>query len=278
MKIAVLSGKGGTGKTFVSVNLAASVENSLYVDCDVEEPNGLLFLPCPDTEERAVSVMLPHFDADRCVGCRACTDFCQFNALAFIAGKPKVFAEVCHSCGGCSLVCPSGAVSEIPKPIGKLKLGESGQVGVISGELNIGEASGVPIIRSALREATARNAPLTVIDCPPGSACTVTECISCADYCITVAEPTLFGLHDLGMVTELIQKLNKPCGVVINKWDGDFPPLEAFCSEKGLPILARIPFSRQLASLISEGHLASKDSTEAREIFSRLAQGLGGEL
>ena len=147
MKIAVLSGKGGTGKTFAAVNLAAVAGRSLYVDCDVEEPNGHLFFKPENVAETPVSVSVPVVDAMLCSGCRTCVSFCKYNALAFIGGKVKVFDDICHSCGGCSLLCPAKAITEEPKPIGLIRRGQSGDVAVCTGMLNIGEASGVPGVR-----------------------------------------------------------------------------------------------------------------------------------
>ncbi|MEF2825091.1 MAG: 4Fe-4S binding protein, partial [Peptococcaceae bacterium] len=217
MKIAVLSGKGGTGKTFVSVNLSVTAPQALYVDCDVEEPNGHLFLKPEAVSTSKVVKRLPVFDAEKCTGCRACLDFCRFNALAYIKDKPMVFKDVCHSCGGCELICKHGAVSEEAVEIGHIDVGMHNHVEVASGFLNIGEASGIAIIQGLLRHADAYKDDNIVIDCPPGSACSVVESIQDADYCILVAEPTVFGAHNFEMVHELVTIMNKPCGVVINK-------------------------------------------------------------
>lgn len=275
MRIAVLSGKGGTGKTFVSTNLASIVNGSVYVDCDVEEPNGKLFFKCSDFKEKTVTRLLPEFLSDKCCGCRKCVDFCKFNALAFVGGAVRLFDEVCHSCRGCFLVCGEGAISEKNVAVGRLEEGIYGGTTVICGEMNIGEASGVPIIREAIRCAFSKNAPLTVIDCPPGSACTVTESIVMADCCVLVAEPTVFGLHNLKMVLELAQKLSKPCFLLINKYDGEFLPLEELCRESGLPVVARIPFKKQYAESISEGVILSEKDPEIREIFVHLLESMG---
>ena len=147
MKIAVLSGKGGAGKTFVAVNLAAAAVKATYIDCDVEEPNGRLFWKPEEVHSTPVCTLLPDFDAEKCTGCRKCVDFCRFHALLYIKGKPMLFPEVCHSCGGCMLVCPEGAIHEAPKQIGVLEEGRHGDVKVVTGVLNPGEASGTPLIR-----------------------------------------------------------------------------------------------------------------------------------
>lgn len=205
MKIACLSGKGGAGKTLVAVNLAATAGNCTYIDCDVEEPNGRFFLKPENIWMDSVDSLLPDFDAGRCTGCRQCVDFCRFHALMYIKEKPMVFSEVCHSCGGCMLVCPEDAITEKPKPIGMLEVGSHGKIKVVTGILNPGEATGVPIIREALKLAEG----MTIIDCPPGSACSVMESVMDADYCLLVAEPTAFGFHNFRMVHELVTLLKK---------------------------------------------------------------------
>ena len=275
MKLAVLSGKGGTGKTLLSVNLAAAAGRGTYVDCDVEEPNGRLFLKPQDIRTEPVTTLLPAFDAAKCDGCRKCVDFCRFNALIYIREKPKVFPEVCHSCGGCRLVCPTGAIREEPKEVGHLELGHHGSLDVITGILDPGEASGVPVISAALQKA--ENKPgLTVIDCPPGSACSVMESVTDADYCLLVAEPTAFGFHNFCMVQELCALLGKPCGVVINKMDAPYAPLEDFCQTHSLPVLARIPYDPRTALLASQGKLLYEEAPEMRTLFDGILQKIGG--
>lgn len=269
MKIAVLSGKGGTGKTFVSVNLAALAGRASYIDCDVEEPNGRLFLRPGDVQQAPVYSMIPEFDADRCTGCRKCVEICRFNALVYVGERPIVFPEVCHSCGGCVLACPTGAVREAKRPVGTVETGWYGDVQVVTGILNPGEVSAVPVIKAALKAGRSKE-DLTVIDCPPGSGCSVLESVSRAGYCILVAEPTAFGLHNFQMVAELVQLLKKPWGVVINKEDGTYPPLEEFCTRNAVPVLARIPYSKKLAGLAAAGQIASTHDNETGKLFAQL--------
>jgi MinD superfamily P-loop ATPase len=271
MRIAVLSGKGGTGKTLVSVNLAAAAKQSVYIDCDIEEPNGHLFFKPENVREEQISVQIPEVDEKLCSGCRKCVDFCKFNALAYIKEKLIVFEEVCHSCGGCVLLCPEKAIAEKEKIIGKIQKGISGNVTVKTGILNIGEASGVPIIKRLLNESK-DNKDLTFIDCPPGSACIVMESIKDADYCILVAEPTLFGVHNLNMVYELVRLFDKPFGVVLNKcMDGD-NPAEKYCEEKDIKILGEIPFDNELGRLNSNARIATRESEKYSMIFSAMLQ------
>ncbi|HZJ82528.1 MAG TPA: ATP-binding protein [Clostridia bacterium] len=277
MKIAVLSGKGGTGKTFISVNLAAIAENSQYIDCDVEEPNGHLFFKPDDLETRNITVKIPVVDRELCNGCRACVEFCKFNALAHINNQVMVFEDICHSCGGCSIVCPQNAISEKDKGIGRVEHGNSQGVFVWTGILNPGEPSGVPIIEDLLENKDDR-AETTIIDCPPGSACVVMESIKDADYCVLVGEPTVFGAHNLNMVYELVKLFKKPHGVVLNKIIGEEDPAEDFCVEKGIDILEKIPFSDELGTLNSNALIAVREKDEYKELFSNLLKGIIEEV
>ncbi len=272
MRIACLSGKGGAGKTFVAVNLAAVAGNCTYIDCDVEEPNGHLFLKPENIQTEIVSTLLPQMDGSRCDGCKQCVAFCKFHALVYIKEKPMVFSEVCHSCGGCQLVCPQNAISEVTKGVGVIQIGQHQQITVVSGVLNPGEASGVPVIRQALRHGEG----LTILDCPPGSACSVMETIMDVDCCVLVAEPTAFGFHNFQMVHQLATLLGKPCGVVINKTTQPYPPLEDFCAEHHLPILERIPFHPQLAEQIAQGEIVAQTVPQESTRFTALLQKIGG--
>ena len=274
MKIACLSGKGGAGKTLTAVNLAAAAEKAVYIDCDVEEPNGRLFFRPDHVETETVCSLLPEFDAGACTGCRECVRFCRFHALMYVKDKPMVFSEVCHSCGGCSLVCPEKAITEKKKPIGILETGDSQTVRVVTGILTPGEASGVPVIREALKKAEG----LTIIDCPPGSACSVMESVMDADFCILVAEPTAFGFHNFQMVCQLVSLLGKKSGVVINKQEAPWEPLERFCRDQGLPILARIPYDPQIAAMASDGRIVAREDPRLREMFSHILHTIGGSL
>ena len=277
MKIAVLSGKGGTGKTLVSVNLAATAKESIYIDCDVEEPNGHLFFKPEDIKSEKISVMMPFVDEKLCNGCRKCVDFCKFNAIAYINNRLIFFDEVCHSCGGCVLLCPEKALSEREKIIGEVQRGVSENVIVMTGILNTGEASGIPIIKNLL-ENIPENKGFSFIDCPPGSACIVMESIKDADYCIFVAEPTLFGVHNLSMVYELVKLFDKPYGVVLNKCLEGENPAEKFCIEKGIKILGKIPYDNELGTLNSNALISVRENKKYRDMFSSLLQTVTKEV
>lgn len=278
MKIAVLSGKGGTGKTLVAVNLAAVVQQSIYIDCDVEAPNGHLFFKPENAREEDITIKIPQVDQELCNGCSKCVNFCKFNALAYIKDQPLVFEEVCHSCGGCVLLCPEKALAEKEKVIGKIQKGISDQVRVNTGILNVGEVSGIPIIKRLLNENKQETDKPTFIDCSPGSACMVMESIKDADYCILVAEPTLFGVHNLNMVYELVKLFNKPFGVVLNKCLAGANPAEKFCLEKDITIIARIPFDNELGRLNSNAKIAVWENNKYRQIFAALFETLTEEV
>lgn len=277
MKIAVLSGKGGTGKTLISVNMAAVAENATYIDCDVEEPNGHLFFKPRDIKTEEISVKIPLVDNELCNGCRKCVDFCMFNALVYVNKKLIVFDDVCHSCGGCVMFCPEQALSEKGKVIGEIQKGISGNVAVNTGMLNTGEASGIPIIKRLL-SCIPRAIKPVIIDCPPGSACIVMESIKDADYCILVAEPTLFGVHNLNMVCELVKLFGKPHGVILNKCLAEDNPAENYCTENGIRILGKIPFDEELGRLNSEALISARESRKFRELFAKLLQAVTEEV
>ncbi len=266
MKIACLSGKGGAGKTFIAVNLAAVAGSCTYIDCDVEEPNGGLFFKPEQVEVEKVHVLLPEFDAAICDGCKQCVSFCKFHALVYIKEKPMLFDEVCHSCGGCKLICKKGAVTEVEREVGVLELGVHRRVAVVSGILHTGEASGVPVIHKALEKAS----NLTVIDCPPGSACSVMESVMEADYCVLVAEASAFGFHNVKMVHELVSLLGKKCGIIINKELEKYEPLEDFCEDHKIEVLDRIEYDSDLARRLANGEIVVESSKLYKEKFEAI--------
>ena len=268
MKIAVLSGKGGTGKTLISVNLARAIGDAHYIDCDIEEPNGHLFFNPNIQNTENITVKLPVIDHDKCTACRKCVDICRFNALAMIGNKVKVFDMICHSCGACSLLCPEKAITEIDNRIGYIQHGMSKNVKVSSGFMDIGIANGIPLIKNLLKES--KDSKESVIDCPPGSACSVMESIQNADYCILVAEPSIFGAHNLQMVYDLVKMFKKKHGVVLNKIMDGINPSEDFCKQHSLPIIASIPFDQDIAKTNSNGEIIVETDTKYKVLFDQI--------
>lgn len=276
-KIAILSGKGGTGKTLISVNLAVTAKNSVYIDCDVEEPNGYLFFNPKVNGTEKITVKKPIIDFKKCDGCRKCIDFCKFNALAYINEKVVVFSEVCHSCGGCVYVCPKNAISENEKVIGEIQKGSFGSVLVNTGILNVGEVSGVPIINQLLENSkTDKN--ITFIDCPPGSACIVMESIKDADYCILVGEPTVFGLHNLKMVKELVEIFKKKYGVVVNKYIENENLIDEYCENENIKVIGKIPYDQELGNVNSVGGIVSLEIQKYKELFNSIYENILYEI
>lgn len=268
MKIVVASGKGGTGKTLVAINLALSVGADQVLDCDVEEPNDYIFIKPSDTVTEPVSLLVPEIDESRCDYCRKCAEFCQFNAL-FVAGETvMVFPELCHSCGGCKLVCPTGAITEKPRDIGEIFIGDVDGMELVYGKLNIGEALSVPII-SAVKKKT-RTSGLVVLDSPPGTTCPVVESIMGTDFCIMVTEPTPFGLHDMEIAAEVVMDLGIPLGVVVNFAGIGDSGVYDYCERMGLPILMEIPYDRRIAELYSNGIPFVEEMPEWRARFQEL--------
>ena len=252
MRIAIASGKGGTGKTTLSVALANAVKQHVqYLDCDVEEPNGDLFLHPEIQTVEDITVPIPEVDISRCSGCGDCADICQFNAIVTQGSYAMVFPELCHSCGGCSKVCPDNAITEIDQPIGVLSKARSGQIEYIQGRLDIGKAMSPPVIR-AVKNAAIDNC-LTIIDCPPGTSCPMMVTVSDADFVLLVTEPTAFGLHDLKLAVETVRQLQRPFAVIINRADSGDKLVEQYCRDEQINILLRIPENRIAAQASSRG-------------------------
>lgn len=264
MIIAIASGKGGTGKTTVAVNLTLSLDNVQLIDCDVEEPNSNLFLKLKLERAEDVSIQIPVIDEEKCTHCGKCSELCQYNALAVLPDKVMVFKELCHGCGLCQMACPQGAITEKDRTIGIIEKAE-GEIEFLRGVLNIGEAMSTPLIKR-LKEKMNREKTV-ILDVPPGTACPVIEAISGVDYCLLVTEPTPFGLYDLRLAVELCKELNVKFGVIINRDGMGNQDTENFCNEQRIPILLRIPYDRKIAELYSKGIPFVREIPEWRERF-----------
>jgi MinD superfamily P-loop ATPase len=265
MRIAIASGKGGTGKTTVAVNLACVLADNgqtvQYLDCDVEEPNGHIFLKPEITATESVGIPVPVVDEAKCTGCRKCAEVCQYHAIAVLK-KALVFPELCHGCGGCALVCPECAIREEDRPIGVVETGQalrrgSGQangVAFVQGRLNVGEPMAPPLIRAVKKKSIADG--IAILDAPPGTSCPVVTTVRDADYVLLVTEPTPFGLNDLKLAVEMIRQLGLRHGVVINRADIGDQCVREFCAGERIPILLEIPDDRRVAEAYSRGHMA----------------------
>ena len=258
MKIAVASGKGGTGKTTIATSLALTVSAQgqvvSYLDCDVEAPNAHLFLHPNFDTGRQVNRLVPGVNTDICSGCGRCAEVCQFHAIVVLGGKPLVFPELCHGCGSCSLECPENAITETPETLGILEAGTTPEgIHFARGLLDIGEPMAVPVIRQLKQWQLSRLAGIVILDSPPGTSCPVVESIRGADFLLLVTEPTPFGLHDLKLAVQLARELEISAGVVINRHGVGDIEVEAYCQQVGLPVLMRIPLEREIGEGIARG-------------------------
>jgi MinD superfamily P-loop ATPase len=278
MRIAIASGKGGTGKTTVATNLArlASLNGrrAAYVDCDVEEPNGQIFLKPRITHSEAIGRLYPEVDAEKCTYCGLCGEICQYTAIVCVGKQVLVYPELCHGCGGCVLVCRAGAIKEVVREAGTLEIGQADPVKFVHGVLRIGEAMSAPLIRRV--KAAAPDADLVFIDAPPGTSCPVIESVRGADFVLLVTEPTPFGLWDLKLAVEMVRALRLPFGVVINRADAGDEETRAYCRRQGIEVLAEIPDSRRIAEAYSRGVLACEAVPEFRKPLEDLLARLAG--
>jgi MinD superfamily P-loop ATPase len=266
--ISIASGKGGTGKTLVATSLAASLDRVQLVDCDVEEPNAYLFFPDRELIEKAeCCVPVPAVDEAKCTHCGICSDFCAYHALAALSDQVLIFPELCHGCGGCTLVCPEKAVSEGSRPVGEIFRARSGKTEIIWGELRLGEARTTPLIRAVKGMA---KGGLTIVDCPPGTSCSMVESVLESDFCLLVTEPTPFGLYDLDIALNVLEKMNIPRGVLVNKSGIGDKKVYRYLEEKGIPLLMDIPMSRRIAELYSHGTIFVRQMPEWKERFQNL--------
>lgn len=277
MRIAIASGKGGTGKTTVAVNLALCIPGHVrLLDCDVEEPNCHIFLKPDIKEAHPVTVPVPSVDEDTCTGCGECSAFCEYNAIACVGGCAYPFPELCHGCGGCMKICPVSAITEVPRVVGAVEAGVSGDLEFIQGRMDIGQAMSPPIIRAVKKYVLPVGT--TIIDCPPGTSCPVIEAVRDADFVLLVTEPTPFGLHDLKLAVDTIRKLGLPLGVIINRCDIGDARVEKYCTEERISILLTIPDDLRIAQAYSRGVPAIRALPELAVQFEDLYKVITGTI
>jgi MinD superfamily P-loop ATPase len=278
LRIAVASGKGGTGKTTIATNLAVVLAETgartAYVDCDVEEPNGQLFLTPTIRTTREVSIPTPAIDEARCTLCGACGQACRYSAILVLPKKVLTFPKLCHGCGGCTLACAPGAIREVPRVTGVVEVGTAGQVTFVQGRLTVGEAMAPPVIRAVL--ASIPTGDTVVIDAPPGTSCPVIEAVKTADVVLLVTEPTPFGLNDLQLAVAMVRELGVPFGVAINRDGTGDDAVRDYCAREGIPVLLTIPNDRAIARAYSRGELAITATPELRprlvELYAKLGE------
>ncbi len=272
MKIAVASGKGGTGKTTISTTLAfmevQKGKKVVYVDCDVEEPNGHLFLKPEILSSKPVGIMVPSIDESRCVNCGLCGQICEYSAIVCLGNQVLIFPEMCHSCGGCWLICTQGAISQTLREMGRVEIGHAKSMQFVQGILHIGEAMSPPVIR-AMKESIP-DAEIVILDAPPGTSCPVMETIRGCDFVILVTEPTPFGLNDLKLAVEMVRAMRYPFGVVINRSNLGFSELHEYCQRQQIPVLAEIPDDRRVAEAYSVGRLIGEAIPEFACFFEQI--------
>jgi len=277
MIITIASGKGGTGKTTVATNLAASLTNRVQLlDCDVEEPNSHIFLKPEIKEQIKVHTMVPEVDLKLCNYCGKCADICQFSAIAQFGEAILTFPEMCHSCEGCMMVCPENAITKGSRELGELIKGKSNGIELTYGNLRVGEAMSPPLIEKVKENID--NQIVNIIDAPPGTSCPVIAALRNSDFVLLVTEPTPFGLNDLVLAVETVRTLNLPFGIIINRCDAGNEETKKYAKKEGIPILMEIPDKREIAVNYSKGILMIKAIPEMKDKFRALYTNIKNRL
>ena len=274
MIISIASGKGGTGKTTFATSLAFFNQGSVYLDCDVEEPNGHILLHPQFKSEIPTIKKLPEIDYSKCSNCGICAQICEFHALINLGSEIFLVDELCHSCGACEYLCPQKAIIEKDKIIGIVRGGisEKNNIEFYDGVLNIGEASATPVIKGVKKNI--QRDKLNIIDSPPGTSCSMVEAVRDSDFCILVTESNPFGLHDLQLAIEVLRILKIPFGVVINKYEELYTELGDFLIDQKINVLMKIPFDKEIAEDYSNGNMPNIFLTKMNEEFKNILKNI----
>ena len=268
MIISIASGKGGTGKATVATNLALSIKDVVFLDCDVEEPNAHLFLKPTIKETEPVERPVPEVKKEKCTFCGKCAEVCEFKAIIVVGKSILTFHELCHGCGGCARICPERAIEEVGREIGVIEKGRTKGIEFFHGKLRIGEAMSPPLIKKVRKHENKEK--VTIIDAPPGTSCPVIASMKGADFVLLVTEPTPFGLYDLELAVGAVRTLNLPCGLVINRSNMGDDRVKRYAERENIPVLLEIPFDKRIAELYSKGIPFVEKLPEWKEKFVEL--------
>lgn len=276
LRIAIASGKGGTGKTFLATNLArllSQYHKTLLVDLDVEEPNDHIFIHGALESSLPQYKMIPEWNEAKCTHCGICSSSCAYHAVIQLGTYVAVFKELCHSCYACSELCPAQALPMQPHEIGVTNIIISENLAFIESQLQPGEEQAVPLIHrthALISEKEYHEFPVQIYDCPPGTSCPVVAAVRPADFVLLVTEPTPFGLNDLKLAVDTLHNLDKPMAVVINRCDIGNNDVEEYCRMKQIPVISKIPYDRQVAVLYSNGELVNDRVNSVTAAFSQI--------
>ncbi len=272
MKVSVVSGKGGAGKTFVSLHLASLLQDrALLADLDAEEPDAHLYIDGEVIDTSPSTVLIPHIDESKCTHCNECASVCQFHALIPIKKNIIVLDNLCQSCTACWVVCKEGAITPVEKRVGEITTFKQDQLTLIEGRMDVGQIAVVPIINQAklLAETVGKDKEFLIFDAPPGTSCAMVNSVTDSDLVIVVAEDSLFGLHDMSLVIDTLVYLQLPFILVVNKGRKG-GVVESWAKEQDVPIVASIPFDTRISKVYGSGHLILDEMPEYKEIFNSI--------